>query len=415
LIETDVLVIGGGVMGLWLLNDLRDRQYRAVLLEHRELGGDQTSHSPVYIHQGHMYNRRIELARRLKALWPSWQSWLEEHGAEANVPSHFGFVSPGDAEERERFWDEVGLSYRRVPIPPALEGGLVKVACETPEVCLSPRWLVAELSRKVMDSTCLVREISHIDLDDTRTRVLRVEAIAAEGERLVVQPKALVLAAGASNQGLLELTAGGRRSLTGRMQHSQQVRGTHILVVKGEKTHLEPLTGVFPIHRGSLQIYTRDLGEQTVWLVADHRTKLIAFVEDWIEYGSSWWLPDVVGLVSKFVPRCFAERERLRWGVYEAPKVEGSAGGEIPSEERVEQFGFRNLWVVWPTKLTLAPLASLAVLNELESVVSSPSTSGGLPLDWGGLRVEPPITSERWERTPLLPWEEFSRSYLRRR
>ena len=55
-IAADVLIIGGGVMGLWLLNDLRQAGYSALLLEKRELGGEQTCHSHVYLHRGYLYN-----------------------------------------------------------------------------------------------------------------------------------------------------------------------------------------------------------------------------------------------------------------------------------------------------------------------------------------------------------------------
>ena len=65
---------------------------------------------------------------------------------------------------------------------------------------------------------------------------------------------------------------------------------------------------------------------------------------------------------------------RLDWGIYAAPKAEGKAagGGGIPREERIEQFGLRNLWALWPTKLTLAPLVSSKVVEQIKRLIKKP-------------------------------------------
>ena len=56
-IKVDVVIIGGGIMGLWPLKEITElkKNYQAVLLESREVGGQQTCHSHVYIHHGHLY------------------------------------------------------------------------------------------------------------------------------------------------------------------------------------------------------------------------------------------------------------------------------------------------------------------------------------------------------------------------
>ena len=40
--STDIVVFGGGIAGLWLLNRLRDEGYNAILLEADGLGAAQT-------------------------------------------------------------------------------------------------------------------------------------------------------------------------------------------------------------------------------------------------------------------------------------------------------------------------------------------------------------------------------------
>ena len=51
----DILIFGGGIAGLWLINRLRERGYQCLLLETGTLGGAQTLASQGIIHGGLKY------------------------------------------------------------------------------------------------------------------------------------------------------------------------------------------------------------------------------------------------------------------------------------------------------------------------------------------------------------------------
>ena len=51
-IETDILIFGGGIAGLWLLNRLRSAGYSVILLEQDKLGGHETLNANGIIHGG---------------------------------------------------------------------------------------------------------------------------------------------------------------------------------------------------------------------------------------------------------------------------------------------------------------------------------------------------------------------------
>ena len=53
--STDIVIFGGGIAGLWLLNRARDEGYQAILLETNALGGGQTLASQGIIHGGLKY------------------------------------------------------------------------------------------------------------------------------------------------------------------------------------------------------------------------------------------------------------------------------------------------------------------------------------------------------------------------
>src|SRR5207248_2373023 len=50
-----IVIIGGGISGLWLLNRLRQLGYSAILLESKALGAGQTNKSQGIIHGGIKY------------------------------------------------------------------------------------------------------------------------------------------------------------------------------------------------------------------------------------------------------------------------------------------------------------------------------------------------------------------------
>jgi hypothetical protein len=77
---------------------------------------------------------------------------------------------------------------------------------------------------------------------------------------------------------------------------------------------------------------------------------------------------------------------------------------EKVSEYAVQQFGLENLDVVWPAKLTLAPLAADRVLSKIDSVVRKRTQSKEI-LDWNpGV----PVGSHPWDVTQhWRAWNQF--------
>ena len=53
--STDIVIFGGGIAGLWLLDRLRIQGYQVILLESSSLGGGQTYASQGIIHGGLKY------------------------------------------------------------------------------------------------------------------------------------------------------------------------------------------------------------------------------------------------------------------------------------------------------------------------------------------------------------------------
>ena len=414
-IEPDVLIIGGGVFGLWLLNELHQRKYLALLLERRELGGEQTCHSHVYLHEGHLYREaQKKLSAQLREVHVLWDAWLTAHAVERGFePSCFGFKSAAAADARVALWSQLGLPATETPAPAALTGGKIMRTFRTGGRCLTGESLVEHLRRDVDDLITRVDEIEAITvtLPPAGAEVTEVRAMVQD-EPLLFRPRALVIAAGAGNQALLDLAAGGRRPLAGVVREAQQLRLAHMLIVRGAADDLEPMTGIFP-DAGGLFLVSRVMGDEVIWLVSDNRSPPLSFAEEWLAHDTRRWLPRVLLELREIAPSQFAADKlcRLRWGAYDAPKAERRVTGTLPDQEQIEQFHIKNLWAVWPTKLTLAPKASRAVTSQIRKVLGAPTRKSRLPPAWTTARRRPDTAPERWRQTPILPWDEFKRCH----
>ena len=82
-IETDIAIIGGGIAGLWLLNELRQQGFSVILLESATLGGGQTHKSQGIIHGGTKYalqGSMTEAAQAIAEMPDVWRACLEGQG-----------------------------------------------------------------------------------------------------------------------------------------------------------------------------------------------------------------------------------------------------------------------------------------------------------------------------------------------
>src|SRR5262249_48077080 len=162
--------------------------------------------------------------------------------------SYFGFLGAAEADTRISLWSHprLNLPYEAVPVPPVLVGGVIRNALQSPEICLDGQSLVEQLSKPVERWISRITDVTDLRLDAKAQQIREVTVVMPDGSPLTFRPRALVLAAGAGNQALLDRATGGSRLLAGRLRDQQQIRKAHMLVVNGPEESLGPLSGVFP-------------------------------------------------------------------------------------------------------------------------------------------------------------------------
>jgi len=76
-LSTDVLIVGGGVAGLWLNARLRAKGYATLLVERESLGGGQSVKSQGIIHGGAKYALHGALSGASEAIADMPRRWRE--------------------------------------------------------------------------------------------------------------------------------------------------------------------------------------------------------------------------------------------------------------------------------------------------------------------------------------------------
>lgn len=395
-LHVDVLIIGGGAQGLWLLRNLTDRRFKTLLLEKGQLGGGQTCHSHGLIHRGHYY-RDVYMLELLNAAAPFWESMMNTTGLLRlnRQPAIAGFGPIGEAVVRGHLtiWEQAGLNFTRGDvIPDVLAGGLVERFFVTHEFSVNTKDVVERLSRGLRH---LIYRLDprprnpRIHVNDGE--VMSVDAVIGR-RRVELEPRVVIICAGEGNQALLdELDLGTQHGVSVQVR-----RKNHMLLVRGQ---LPELTAVFPERAALLGLFicTRSTAKENVWLVSDHRGRGDSDFElDRDPSPSGEWIQAIVDSLHNLAPGL--SHLRLRWSVYTGLTSERNFGeGEHMDDYYIESFGLRNALVIWPTKLTLTPLASHAAVRIVQTLIAEPAGAKEVPYK-GILVRKPKVAQETWER-----------------
>ncbi|MBT9531552.1 MAG: FAD-dependent oxidoreductase, partial [Pseudomonas sp.] len=237
-LSTDVLIVGGGIAGLWLHARLRQLGYASLLVENASLGGGQSVKSQGIIHGGAKYALHGALTGASEAIADMPRRWrealsgsgeLDLRGVRVLSEAHY-LWSPGTlAGNLTSFFASKAVRGRvdqvkGEQLPPALQhpkfkGKVYRLA----ELVLDVPSLIARLAELAGDSLLAAEKIE--PLREQQALVgLRVDGREIRAQRIV-------LSAGGGNAELLKQL--------GISQPTQQLRPLHMVLAKGPA--LKPL------------------------------------------------------------------------------------------------------------------------------------------------------------------------------
>lgn len=383
-VNLDVLIFGGGVAGLWLLDVLRRAGHRVLLLEADRLGAGQTACSQGIIHGGLKYALDGVLSPSASSISEMPEFWRQCLSGRRQPDLSATRVRA----ERCYLWrtgslrSRVGMLGARLALratPHAVAGA------ERPPVLARSAGTVATVDEPVIDPVSLVADLAgrHRDwilsIDAATGLELSasgpvIEVADEQAGRMTIRPRAVVLAAGAGNGGLID-----RLGLAPPVAH--QRRPLHMLMMRGDR--LPVLNGHCVDGARTRVTITADSDSagRVVWQVGGQ------LAEDGVAMDE----PDLLARGAAEIRAVLPDLDLggVEWASYRVDRAEGAASGRRPHDSTVERRG--DVIVAWPTKLALAPRLADRIRGMLDAPAQD--TDGLDTASW----PRPSIAQAPWE------------------
>ncbi|HAJ85761.1 MAG TPA: FAD-dependent oxidoreductase [Pseudomonas sp.] len=387
-LSTDVLIVGGGVAGLWLNARLRRLGFATLLVDKGALGGGQSVKSQGIIHGGTKYALSGALTGASEAIADMPRRWrealegkgeLDLSGVRLLSDAHY-LWSPGTlAGNLTSFFASKAVRSRVGQVkgdelPPALQHPRFKgKVYRLSELVLDVPSLIARLAELAGDSLLACERIEPL-LDDNELVGLRVDGREIRAQRIVFS----------AGGGTAELLAS-----LGLQQPAMQRRPLHMVIVKAPT--LKPLYahclggGTKP--RITVTSHPTADGEWLWYLGGDLAEA------DGVARDEAAQIAVAKKELAELVP--WIDLSAAQWATLRIDRAEPAQSALArPDNAFLAEQG--RLLVGWPTKLALSPDFSDRVEAALARDGIRPANHPALPQ-----LPRPPLTGPFWEG--LLP------------
>lgn len=383
-LSTDILIVGGGIAGLWLNARLRRQGFATLLVENASLGGGQSVKSQGIIHGGAKYALHGALTGASEAIADMPRRWrealagsgeLDLSGVRLLSDAHY-LWSPGSlAGNITSFFASKAVRGRvdqvkGEQLPPALQhpkfkGKVYRLA----ELVLDVPSLIARLAELAGDGLLAAESIAPLHEQG------QLVGLLVDGREIRAQR--IVLSAGRGNAALL--------AALGLTQPVQQLRPLHMVLVKGPT--LKPLyahcLGGGPKPRVTVTTHPAADGEW-VWYLGGDLAEAEGVARD-----ADAQIQAAQKEIGALLP--WVDLSRARWATLRVERAEPAQSGLVrPDNAFLAEQG--HLLVGWPTKLALAPDFADRVLAALDRDGIQPATHAPLPA-----LPRPAVARPAWE------------------
>ncbi|MDN3637762.1 FAD-dependent oxidoreductase [Simiduia curdlanivorans] len=371
-LQFDTVVIGGGIAGLWLSNRLNSAGYNNLLLEQSGLGDQQSVASQGMIHGGMKYALAGALTGASEAIADMPKHWadclagqgdVDLRGASVLSQHFYMWASPSVTARVTTFFASKALRGRVDNLsadqyPPLLQAAqrkfdvykLVDVVLDVPSV--------VKTLRNNLPQNCRLIDWQKARLVRTGDRV-HLEISSAEGVTKICAQR-FMFTAGKGNQALLEKID--CRAPEMQTRPLQQVMVKHNL---GYEFYGHCL-GTDKTPRLTISSHPTQDGEMVWYLGGSLAEKGVALnAEDLIQAAQKE--------LAELMP--WIDLSQAQWATLNIdraePKQHNFARPDKAFTGRAE--GVSNVYVGWPTKLTLAPNMAAEILAQLQADQIAPS------------------------------------------
>jgi len=382
-VSVDVLIIGGGIAGLWSLARFQQQGYKTVLLESEALGAGQTRYAQGIIHGGTKYALTGKLTASSEAVadMPSrWRACHEGKGeldlskAELLSDAHFLWSTTSLSSRISGFFASKVMRARSSELKkeslPAIfqhkdfKGQFYRLD----EPVFNTLSVIQALAEPRMNNILAIQQetLTH-DNDELSVR-------SKHGENYLFHYKKVIFMAGQGNEELL--------SRFHRDEPLMQLRPLKMVIMRGG-----PDDGL------SDMIYAHCLGASvnpriTITSHRDDKGNIVWYMggqlaEEGVYKGDAELIQAAKDELHELIP--WLELKNAQWGVLEINRAEINLSGKKgvastrPDTFSIEQNN--NVITAWPTKMALSPALADALIEMLEQEGISHTDDTDLP-DW---------------------------------
>ncbi len=364
----DIVIIGGGIAGLWTLSRLHKAGYHTILVEANSLGCQQSNASQGIIHGGTKYaltGKLTHSAQSIGAMPKRWQDCLNGQGevdlSQAIVlsPHQYLWSNTGLAAKLTGFFASKVMSSRMQHlrqnefIQPFKQSGFRGELYQLDEPVLDIQSVLESLRKQFSDFIFQadIQQINKLKKDDSLVYQLQTKT------SVVIQAKHLILTAGAGNEALLNLLK--------RAQPKMQRRPLLMPMLKGKPEHL-------PI------IYAHCLGVSALpkMTISSYKLKTTQDQTEHVWYLGGEIAESGVGLsIEQQTQRAQVElKKNLPWMDFSQCQWSALAIDRaeplMPDASRpVEPAVFQDQQVItaWPVKLAMTPIMVDKIMAQIET------------------------------------------------
>lgn len=390
-LKPDIVIFGGGIAGLWLINRFQAAGYQCLLLESAFLGGDQTLASQGIIHGGLKYALGGNLSSESEAIAAMPDRWR----AAMNGHDPVDLSALKVLSDTQHMWSSGSVASRMTNFfaSKMLRGRIEKLKrADYPSALENPAFKgnVYKLDDLVVDTESLLETL----IAPVRERLLAFDpqrdslewhdnglaTVTVQGQRIC--PKLTVMAAGNGNGPLLN-----------------QAHQAHLLEAAGEQQR--PLKMVLAKHNLGHRLYAHCVG-------TSNKPVLTVTTHDCPDGDTVWYLGGE--LAEKGVTRSDAQQKDAARDTLKSlfPWLDFSQAelailtvnraephqDDLAKPDSAYARRDKNLILTWPTKLTLAPDLGDQVMARVAETGLQP----GAPLTVPESLQQAPVGVPYWHR-----------------
>ncbi|PCJ38915.1 MAG: FAD-binding oxidoreductase [Moraxellaceae bacterium] len=360
--HTDILLLGGGIAGLYLLKLLNNTGYRCMLIEKDQLGGGQTLQSQGIIHGGLKYALGGNLNAESDAIKEMPDRWRKMLNGEETVK----LTGTKVISKTQHMWStgKFASKFTSFFASKLIRGRIEKLKKDQmPTIFQSPQFKgsVYKLTDLVIDTPSLIKDLyqglEHQILQGNATAFNEKEGLISatdltlnDGQKIRIHHQTVIFSAGAGNQALTELAG---------IEHApMQRRPLHMVMVKHDLPH-------------SLYAHGIGNGSKPRITITSHATddgKIVWYLGGEIsETGVDRDKADQVTAAKKELDSLFPwlDFSNAEWSTFFIDRAEPLQQG-LTKPDCAYAHAEKNAIVTWPTKLTLAPNLGDRVLELIE-------------------------------------------------